>query len=263
MSFICSSFKNQEEDDFAFLWPSPTPLRKARSHMSCCSWNKELYNENPYSNCGLDKFQALLADLEDKKRNIFTQKGSQYISFVRFVQSDSNDVKPIVVRLKDPRKHDKDHHKKNNLKDNKRSPLTKLHGSSTLDHHRNNSKPPGDVIDVTKKINRLDHWKLNFKRKLDDWWMPSYNLPLFIILVMVFLILFGRSMAIICTSIAWYLIPTIEGTSENTTAKPKKMIKISHSRKPSENKVIASPKPFFSGPINVKQTKKMKKLGSF
>ncbi|KAJ0785614.1 hypothetical protein HanOQP8_Chr02g0045171 [Helianthus annuus] len=280
MAFMCGSFKNQEEDDFEVLWPSPTPSRKARSPMFCCSCNKE-YNKNPYSNRGLDKFEALLADIEDKKRKIYTQKGSQYISFVRFVYSNSNDVKPIIVRLKDPKRHDKDHHKQNNLEDIKSSPLPKLKGQM-LDHHRSNSEPPGDVITkcmsietneaqhanslidkVTDKIIRVDQWKQNLKRKLEEWWMPSYNLPLFVILVMVFLTFFGRSLAIICTSIAWYLIPTIDTSLENTTARPKKMIKSQHSRKPSENKGISSPKPFFSGPINVKQSKSMKKLMSF
>ncbi|KAI3763048.1 hypothetical protein L1987_53497 [Smallanthus sonchifolius] len=272
MSFICSSFKNQEEHDFEFIWPSPSPSRKARSHMFCCGWNKE-YN-NPYSNRGLEKFEALLADLDDKKRKIFTQKGSEYISLVRFVYSNSH-VKPIIVRLKDPRRHhDKDHHKQNNFKDRKSTSLPKLQGTSMLE-------PPGDVpngtmietkeaqhakrlIDkVTKKVS-FDQWKPSLKRKLEEWWMPSYNLPLFVILVLVFLMFFGQSLAIICTSIAWYLIPTIDGTLENTTARsPKKMITIQHSRKPSESKVLSSPKPFFSGPMNVKQTNKMKKLMSF
>ncbi|KAK9073430.1 hypothetical protein SSX86_007754 [Deinandra increscens subsp. villosa] len=283
MSFICGSFKNQQEDDLEVLWPSPSPSRKARSHWFCCIPNKD-YNNNPYSNRGLDKFEVLLADLDDKKRKIFTQKGSEYISFVRFVYSNSNDVKPIIVRLKDPirRHHDKDHHKHNNHEDTKSSPLPKLQGSM-LDHDQN-SEPPRDVTNgitiepkeaehakslitkVTQKLIRVDqYWKMNLKRKLCEWWMPSYNLPLFVILVMVFLTLFGRSLAIICTSIAWYLIPTIDRTTlENTTGRPKKMIKIQHSRKPSENyKVVPSPKPFFSGPINVKQTKKMNKLVSF
>ncbi|KAI3762168.1 hypothetical protein L1987_52592 [Smallanthus sonchifolius] len=278
MSFICGSFKNQEEDDFEFIWPSPSPSRKARSHMFCCSWNKE-YN-NPYSNRGLDKFEALLADLDDKKRKIFTQKGSQYISFVRFVYSSSNDVKPIIVRLKDPKRHhDKDHHKQNNLKNCKSSSLPKLQGTPMLEHHQN-SEPPRDVpngtmiqtkevqhaktlIDKVTKNVRFDQWKPNLKRKLEEWWMPSYNLPLFVILVLVFLTFFGRSLVIICTSIAWYLIPTIDGTLENTTARSPKKIKIQHSRKPSESKVLSSPRPFFSGPMNVKQTKKMNKLMSF
>ncbi|KAK1427511.1 hypothetical protein QVD17_16197 [Tagetes erecta] len=289
MTTICGSFKNQQEDDFEVLWPSPTPSRKSRSHRFCCISNKE-YNKNPYSNRGLDKFEALLAELEDKKRKIFTQKGSQYISFVRFVYSNSNDVKPVIVRLKDPKRHHVNDHlqKKNNLKDTKSLSLPKLQATSTLDNHHphhdhdQNSEPPGDatigtmvktngsvqqhaklLIDkVTKKV-RFDQWKPYLKRKLEEWWMPSYNLPLFVILVMVFLTFFGRSLAIICTSIAWYLIPTIDGSLENTTTRPKKMIKSQHSRKPSENKMVSSPKPFFSGPINVKQTNKMKKLMSF
>ncbi|CAI9267142.1 unnamed protein product [Lactuca saligna] len=274
MSFICGSFKDQKEEDFEVLWPyPPTPLRKTRRHRFCCRRNKE--NKNPYSDRGLDKFEALLADLDDMKQKIFTQKGSQYISFVRFVYSNSNDVKPIIVRLRDPKKHNKDHHKENNVKDTKTSTLLR---ATTLDHHQT-SKPPGTIsngtikaqetedvkpsIDRCTKMIRVDQWKLNLKRKLEEWWMPSYNLPLFFILVLVFLTFFGRSLAIICTSIAWYMIPTIDGTLENTTMKQKKMIKNGHSRQPSENKMISSPKAFFSGPINLQQKRKMQKLMSF
>lgn len=278
-SYICGSFNNQEEeDDFEVLWPSPTtPSRKSRRHRFYCRSRKE--NKNPYANRGLDKFEALLADLDDKKQKIFTQKGSHYISFVRFVYKNSNDVKPIIVRLRDPRRHDKDyHHKQINYKDTKSSPLPKLQASS-LDHHQN-LEPRENVMNSTMieaqkapharplinhftKIFRVDQLKRSLKRKFEDWWMPSYNLPLFVIMVMVFLTFFGRSLAIICTSIAWYMIPTIDGTLENTTTKPKKMIKNEHSSKPSDIKAISSPKAFLSGPINVEQKHKMKKLMSF
>nr|GEU57028.1 putative ZCF37 [Tanacetum cinerariifolium] len=280
-SFICGSFNNQEEDDFEVLWPSPsTPSSKSRRHRFSCRSRKE--NKNPYANRGLDKFEALLADLEDKKQKIFTQKGSHYISFVRFVYSNSNDVKPIIVRLRDPRRHDKDHnhHKQINFKDTKSSPPPKLQASS-LDHHQN-LKPREDVMNGTMieaqkaqharpSINhvtniiyiRVDQLKRSLIRIFEEWWMPSYNLPLFVIMVMVFLTFFGRSLAIVCTSIAWYMIPTIDGTLENTTTKPKKMIKNEHARKPSEAKMPSSPKAFLSGPINVEQKHKMKKLMSF
>lgn len=272
MAFICGSFNNQEEDDFEVLWPSPS--RNTRKHRFCCKRKKD-DNKNPYSNRGLDKFEALLADLDDKKRKIFTQKGSQYISFVRFMYSNSNDIKPIIVRLKDPKRRDKDHHKQINLKETKNSSSPRLH-ITTLNHHQN-SEPPGDFTNGTMietqqanaSINqftsmiKVDKWKMNFKRMLVEWWLPSYNLPLFVIMIMVFLTFFGRSLAIICTSIAWYLIPTIDGTLENITTKPKKVIKNQHSRKPSESNVISSPKSFFSGPISIQPKDKMKKLMSF
>nr|XP_043637477.1 uncharacterized protein LOC122608433 [Erigeron canadensis] len=282
MAFICGSFDNQEEDSIEALCPyTAQPSRKERKYRFCCKRNKD-NNKNPYSNRGRDKFEALLAELDHKKQKIFTQKGSQYISFVRFVYSNSNDVKPIIVRLKDPRRHDKDHHhhEQINLKDTKSTTsLPKLHGSKLDQHH--NLEPFKDVTNgtmikvqeeiehvkpliaqLTKKI-KVDQWKEKLKRKFDEVWMPSYNLPFFVILVMVFLTFFGRSLAIICTSIAWYVIPTIDGTLENTATKPKKMIKNGHSRNPSENKIVSSPKPFHSGPINVQQHKRMKKLMSF
>ncbi|KAK1436647.1 hypothetical protein QVD17_02429 [Tagetes erecta] len=216
-----------------------------RRNRFCCKRNKE--KKNPYSTRGLDKFEALLAELEDKKRKIFTQKGSHYISFVRFVYSNSNDVKPIIVRLKDPKKP------------NSKTSLPKSQ-APTLDHHHNSKL-------VTKTETKgLAHHEgsyvdkvTNLKTKLKEWWMASYNLPLFVMLViMILLTLFGRSLAIICTSITWYLIPKIDGINTST----KKMIKNQrHLRKPSEN---SYPKPFYSGPINYgKQNSKMKKLTSF
>ncbi|KVH98268.1 hypothetical protein Ccrd_023513 [Cynara cardunculus var. scolymus] len=286
MAFICGSFNNHQdqEDDFDVLWPTTSPSRKTKRHRFCCRRNKSAADnnkkKNPYSNRGLEKFEALLADLDDKKQKIFTQKGSHYISFVRFVYSNSNDVKPIIVRLRDPRKlkHDR---KQNSFKETKGGTLSlslpkKLQASTSFNHHRRNSEPPGAVVtngmidaqqdvkpipsidQLAKKI-RVDQLKWNMRRKLEEWWMPAYNLPLFVILVLAFLTFFGRSLAIICTSIAWYMIPTIDGTLENMTPKPKKMIK---NERTSEISII-SPKPFLSGPINVRQKRDMKKLTSF
>ncbi|XP_071733309.1 uncharacterized protein [Rutidosis leptorrhynchoides] len=239
MSFICGTFNNQEEDDFEALCPySPPPSRKARSH-KFCSRRKKANNKNPYSSRGLDKFEALLADIDDKKRKIFTQK--------------------------DPKRKDKDHHpKQNNLKDTNDHTSIPTLQDSTLDHMTEDKETQHAEPSIDTKIIRVDQWKLNLKRKFEELWMPSYNLPLFVILVLIFLTLFGRSLAIICTSIAWYLIPTIDGTIENTNRKPKKMIEHNHSRKPSENKMISSPKTFFSGPLNAdQQNHKMKQLMSF
>ncbi|KAJ9559723.1 hypothetical protein OSB04_004883 [Centaurea solstitialis] len=291
MAFICGSFNNQDqEDDFEVLWPTPSPSRKTKTHCRfCCRLRgkSEDSNKNPYSNRGLEKFEALLADLDDKKQKIFTQKGSQYISFVRFVYSNSNDVKPIIVKLRDPRKiTNHDHHrKKNNFKDSKKTNLSlslpkKLELCSSSfnhghHHNRRNSEPPGKmdtqkdlkgipkpnelIGEVVNKI-RVDELKMNMRRKLEEWWMPSYNLPLFVILVLFFLTFFGRSLAIVCTSIAWYLIPTIDGTLENATPKPKKAIKIEKSNEINRTNMITSPKTFLSGPINVQQKRNMKKL---
>ncbi|XP_071690707.1 uncharacterized protein [Rutidosis leptorrhynchoides] len=262
MSFICGTFNNQEEDDFeATCLYSPTPSRKTRSHKFYSRRNKN--NNNPYSSRGLDKFEALLADIDDKKRKIFTQKGSQYISFVRFVYSNSDNIKPVIVWLKDPKRNEKDHHhRQNNLKDTKISSIPTLQ-DSTLDHMTEPKDAQHAKPLMNTRIIRVDQWKSNLKRKLEEWWMPSYNLPLFVILVLVFLTFFGRSLAIICTSIAWYLIPTVDGTIEIKTTKQKKMIKNNHSRKQSENMMISSPKAFLSGPLNVQQNHKMKKLMTF
>ena len=45
-------------------------------------------------------------------------------------------------------------------------------------------------------------------------------MPVFIILILLFLAFFGRSAAILCTSIGWYMIPTL--SSKRPSSKPAK-----------------------------------------
>ncbi|KAI3504867.1 hypothetical protein L1887_26623 [Cichorium endivia] len=233
MAFICGSGGNRE-DDFEVLWPAPpTPQRKpTRRHSFCSRSNKD--SKNPYANRGLDKFEALLADLDGKRQKIYTQKGSQDISLVRFVYSNSNDVKPIVVKIKDQRKQDKDQHHKftGNVKTTESSPE---HPVAT-----GNGKPSGTTaakpaVDLCKK-----NISVSLRKKVGELWRPWYSLSLFVILILVFLVFFGRSFAILCTSIGWYLVPIINATSENPK-RPKKNMKKEYSRKFSE-KIITSPR---------------------
>lgn len=227
MAFICGSHAKQE-DDFEAFWSLPSsPQRKVtrRRNSFCSKSNKD--SKNPYSDRGLDKFEALLADLEGKRQKIYTQKGSEDISLVRFVYSNSNHVKPIVVKIKDHKKQEKDH----NLKlENTKTPVL---------------SPEHPVADENKKTVVVESPKpsISFgqlRRKFGEWWRPWYSLPLFVILILLFLVFFGRSFAILCTSLGWYLVPSINETFENTK-RPKKIVKKEYSRKFSE-KITTSPK---------------------
>ncbi|KAK1407634.1 hypothetical protein QVD17_39255 [Tagetes erecta] len=229
MAFICGSGNQEDAYEDLCMLPS-TPQRKLsrRRHSFCSRSNKD--SKNPYSSRGLDKFEALLADLDGKRQKIYTQKGSEDISLVRFVYTNANDVKPIVVKIKDQRKQDKDH--KNKHEDTKTPVLSPEHPMG-----RDNMVQIAKTKVVRKKSIGFDQ----MKRKLSEWWRPWYSLPLFVIMILVFLVFFGRSFTILCTSIGWYLIPAVNhGTYDNPKRMKKTMTK-EYSRKSSE-KMLMSPR---------------------
>ena len=99
--FICGSFHHQEEDV-----PCSSPKKSKR---------KESRNDkNPYSNRGLDKFSALLDDLDERRTKVYSQMSPQDISFVRFAYSNNHDIVPIVVKVKNNK--DQKKHKSEELK---------------------------------------------------------------------------------------------------------------------------------------------------
>ncbi|KAF5792219.1 hypothetical protein HanRHA438_Chr09g0415471 [Helianthus annuus] len=190
MSFICGSFRSQqEEDDYDVLWPS-TPKKPTRRRQIFGS-RRGKNATNPYSDRGLDKFEALLADLDKKRQKILTQKGAEDVSMVKFIFSGPNEVQPIVVKFRDQRKHDD----------------MSLPSTKELDLPKNDAfvkaKSGGNEAEEDYTKPSVDQCK----RKFGEWWKPSYYLPLFVILILVFLMFFGRSFTILCTSIGWYLVP--------------------------------------------------------
>ncbi|KAF2309635.1 hypothetical protein GH714_004394 [Hevea brasiliensis] len=95
------SFHHHQEEEDEPLQQGSSPCSTPRKSRKSTKDSK-----NPYSTRGLDKFSALLADLEEKRQQIYSQVDSQDISFVRFVYSSSNDCVPIIVKLKDQNKQD-------------------------------------------------------------------------------------------------------------------------------------------------------------
>ncbi|MCD9643733.1 hypothetical protein HAX54_031402 [Datura stramonium] len=226
--FICGSFHHQDhEDDMENLSPCSTPKRSKKSLSRTRSSNKN----NPYSDRGLDKFSALLADLEDKKQRIYSQIAPDDISFVRFVFSNSNDVKPIIVKLKDK----KDNNKKTESPKNQRTGEADEEGKA---------QPEKRAVVIKKK---RGSWK---NVKWEDLKSPMFYFPMTIIIVLVLLAIYGRSFAIMCTSIGWYLIPTIRGENSRSR-KPKR--KKEYMRRFSEKSVVntegsISPTSVINGP---------------
>ncbi|KAI5655185.1 hypothetical protein M9H77_32372 [Catharanthus roseus] len=256
--FACGSFSSQmEEDDFGeLLSPCSTPKRTSRKGKERDS------NKNPYANRGLDKFSAVLAELEIRKQKIYTQKGSEEISFVRFVPSNSNDWKPIVVKLKD-KKQDSDAHQEN-FKD------------KHINLVQNSVVPPplekqSNIIEEKKQIPVAKKWR-KWRLNLGNIYCPYLYLLVMMILILVLLAIFGRSFAILCTSLGWYMVPTIinkDGTNCATSKIRPKMMnknkKKEYIRRFSDKSIVrsdgsSSPESVLSGPSDKSPAKHGHKL---
>ncbi|GMI85071.1 hypothetical protein like AT1G59590 [Hibiscus trionum] len=202
--FVCGAFRHQEGDDD--FWIEPRKSRRKRD------------SKNPYSTRGLDQFSALLAELEEKRQQIYSQMGTR--GTVRFVYKNSNDCVPLVVKLKD-KKDDR------------------IKSGTTNDH-----QPQMDGPEVTDKLQtpsgsdrKLEKKKsFSWNVKLQNLRRPSHYIPAVIILILLSLVLFGRSVAILCTCIGWYVVST---TSEEGSNSRTSMKKNNYVRKLSENKDVS------------------------
>ncbi|KAG4157851.1 hypothetical protein ERO13_D02G088600v2 [Gossypium hirsutum] len=198
--FICATFNPHQDDD------GP---RKPRNNKA-----RKTDDKNPYSDRGLDKFSALLSELEQKKQKIYSQTGSQDVKLVRFKYKNSTDFVPIVVKLKDNKKEEE---KKKGI-DNTTTKEMNL-DAQVIDKHPihegkevMNKVPPGlqPVTDQKKKKQSFS-WNIEFHK----WRRPCYYLPTFLVLILLLLVLFERSVSILITCIGWYMVPIIQGKSYN------------------------------------------------
>ncbi|OIT38729.1 hypothetical protein A4A49_38422 [Nicotiana attenuata] len=218
-SCICGNFHHKEEDDdMETLSPCSTPKRSKRTSLSRTKDSKY----NPYADRGLDKFSALLANLEDKKQKIYTQMGSDDISFVRFVFSNSDSVKPIVVKLKDKNQTSSD-----DTDDDKQMIKKKSEFVDKQTTHEASSEIQERKVESKRRILKKKFFR---NLKLANFKKPAYYLPLAIILILVFLAIYGRSFAILCTSIGWYLIPMIRSSTRRPKRKKEYVRKLSAKR---------------------------------
>ncbi|KAL2318446.1 hypothetical protein Fmac_032322 [Flemingia macrophylla] len=203
--FVCGTF-HDEFDEPCLASPGSSPRKYKRKYSR---------NNNPYSSRGLDKFSALLADLDVKRQKIYSQMNPHEISFVRFVYNHSDDIVPVVVKVR----NNKDQkHKSQELKVLRAS--TFHHTSeeisldkSTLTDHQNSAeerkkaKADNDHTKVAKKI--------NFSWKMKNPWdvgMPSFYLPMVIVMILLLLTVFGRSVTILFTCIMWYVISMLRSS---------------------------------------------------
>ncbi|EYU25517.1 hypothetical protein MIMGU_mgv1a026636mg [Erythranthe guttata] len=269
--FICGSgsFGNQDEDhqeNESNGSPCPTPKRSKRSTSFCKIICKDTTNKNPYADRGLDKFYALLADLDTKKQKIYTQKGSEEISFVRFVYAnDSDQVKPIVVKIKDKNNHeDKKFSSTKSLPKQQPQPVNSNNNNnitksaatiSSAEVTKEESKESKENIPPPKKKRCLRSCSAA-SFKLENMRHPFFYFPVILVLILLFLAVYGRSFAILCTSIGWYMLPSIVGGGFSSfpvsERKPKR--KKEYVRRQSDKKIVVhreeptSPKSVINGP---------------
>ncbi|CAF2075482.1 hypothetical protein Bca4012_089562 [Brassica carinata] len=173
-------------------------------------------SKNPYSNRGLDKFSELLSELDEKRQIIYSKKvDSSGPPLVRFVFTSSGECVPVVIKSSYL-------HKQKNTKDVAASAAAKV---KTV---VNESK-----TEETKKTEPETEEKQScvLNENLKKITRPNRFFPVTVILVLVFLVFFGRSVAIMCTCIAWYLVPTIKEQRGNRGSSSYAMKKKDFARK--------------------------------
>ncbi|XP_027357051.1 uncharacterized protein LOC113866363 [Abrus precatorius] len=189
--FVCGTFHHQEEDGGACSSP-----RKSKRK-----------GNNPYSNRGLDKFSALLADLNERRQKVYSQMSPQDISIVRFAYSSNDDFVPIVVKVKN--KEQKKH---------KSEELRVRHFTPFLEQ----LEKPNEATVEERKQPKLESHKKNYGFSWNMLKRPSFYVPLVMVLILVFLTVFGRSFATLCTCVMWYAVPILSGDSSNPRKLKKK-----------------------------------------
>lgn len=229
--FICGSgsFPHNDDDDYYEYYQSQQCATPKKSKMST-SFSKiigrDSGNKNPYADRGLDKFNALLADLDDKKQQIYMQMGGDQVSFVRFVYTNSKRVKPIIVRSAKEKKNKQDmmHSPKGtvvaSVVPSTAETVPNVTGEVVSPRHSGGSESVQSEI-VHAKEDRCCLIKTYMSNsgsfKLQDLKQPRYLIPVFLVLVLLLLAVFGRSLTILCTAILWYISPTI---NSSTSAEP-------------------------------------------
>ena len=162
-------------------------------------------SKNPYSNRGLDKFSALLSELDEKRQSIYANRlDSDGPPLVRFVFKSSGECVPVMIKTKKVTKKKVDG-QEDDLKIKTESKTKEAKEIKETESETTEKKQRCVLNENLKKITR-----------------PNRFLPVTVILVLVLLVFFGRSVAIMFTCIAWYLVPTIKEQSGSSSYAMKK-----------------------------------------
>ncbi|WOG90766.1 hypothetical protein DCAR_0310011 [Daucus carota subsp. sativus] len=211
---ICGSFQDQQDEDLELLRSCTSPKSRKPAKWHSFGGKSSKGNRNPYADRGLEKFSALLAELDSKRQKIYTQKGSEDISLLGFVYSKSDDYKPIVVRLKNK--------KQPNISSEKDKPKSTDNISTSEIEPANVAKVDqgramSQIVSNTKISPRKITSDFLKKMMLKHLRRPAYYVPMVTIFILIFLILFGRSFAILCTTLCWYFVPMIQSLDYKKT----------------------------------------------
>ncbi|OAY81321.1 hypothetical protein ACMD2_18305 [Ananas comosus] len=183
---------------------------------------KKAGNKNPYSTRGLDKFSAVLLDLESQRQKIMARAGSQGVAMVQFMYKSTNDWIPVVVRLRN--RQDEESRVSGAQKLAPASPT--LAGDGGAGEAAGGAKA---VAKEERKGNKGFAW---------GGWRESHSWMLVVVVMLVCIVVFGRVFAICCTSICWYLVPSLKGGS-GMNERRFKMGREQHARRLSDKRLGA------------------------
>ncbi|WVZ12008.1 hypothetical protein V8G54_016538, partial [Vigna mungo] len=120
---------------------------------------------------------------------------------------------PIVVKLKN-----KDENKKHKSEKLKTTHLTSF--SEQLEKSAEEATAE-ERKEQNKKLESHKKKDFSFSWNMLKW--PSFYVPTVVILILVFLIAFGKSVATLCTSVVWYVVPTLSECYYDSS-KPRKSV---------------------------------------
>ncbi|WVZ57382.1 hypothetical protein U9M48_007773 [Paspalum notatum var. saurae] len=169
---------------------------------------------NPYAELGLDRFSAVLSDLQTRRDKILRRVGSNAagLVFVRFVQSDG-DWTPVVVKLPEvPSKGAAGPKKQRAAWTAGAAPLR----PASPRRERVGIKKVATTSTDTKVKVPARRASFSWRRTTTLMRRPSWYWPSVIVLTLVSLAVFGRVFAICLTSVWWYVLPTL-GSSSNSS----------------------------------------------
>ncbi|XP_058725112.1 uncharacterized protein LOC131596474 [Vicia villosa] len=186
--FVCGTFNPIDDDELCTI-SSPRRYKRKDS------------KNNPYSTRGLDKFSALLSELNDKRQKIYSQMNPHDISYVRFVHSSKDDFVPIIVKVK------------NKSQEIKAVKARNLENSSS--DHQSSS-----VVTMEKRNQPKRRISMNVKKIEMD--KAMVYLAFVVIMVLLMLTVFGRTVTTVFTCVLWYANPTMKDGSLSSRSSMKK-----------------------------------------
>jgi hypothetical protein len=201
---LCGTGSFKHADD----GPADSPKPRRRRHGS-----------NPFAARGLDKFSTVRSDLQSRRDKILRRVGSDSgLVMVRFVQCNGAWA-PIVVKLPDEKQQLNDAAAaKKVLARTSASPSpspssTQAAASSCALPVPDPASPRDGAAKKATARGVEPARRTSFSRRRPR--PPACYWLAVMVLTLLSLAVFGRAFAICCTSVAWYLVPTLSSSCPN------------------------------------------------